>query len=136
MKGFGKAIYWLLLVTFLGLLQVWIIIFTHFILKETIGFEQLMLNGYFLFFSISLLSLFFTDQALSYKKVIRFKQREFAGFIIFPMIIIIISVVLHIISFQYKGVDTDRICSCHYAIYTMTFLFALTYKTQQIKEKL
>ncbi len=125
---------WLILITIIGLLQVWGIIFYRYLFGEEIQFHKLMLEGYFLFFSITLLASFILDKEMYQNKFL--KTRHAILFIIYPLIIIILCVALHLIcKYPLGSVKNERIEQFHYTLYTMTLIFAITFRFSNFKIK-
>jgi len=149
MNNYYRACTWLFAVSFIGLYQVLAIILDRFTDHKVIEIKSLICDGHFLFFSLTLLSIFLTDQIVSAKKginnkgtkqkrEIKLKQTHFEGFIVYPFILIILSLLVYHTS-KSKTLEKDIIdvlCCIHYAIYTFTFIIALTYKVEQINNKI
>jgi hypothetical protein len=123
---------WMVLVSIIGLLQVWLMMLKQLIYSEDIVLYKLISDGYFLFFMITILASFIVDELLRFDFV---KQMDVLLFIVYPFIIILVSVSLHLSSqFSPKLVDVETVKSIHYSLYSMTLLYAITYKFRDFKK--
>ena len=132
LKKYFKVVNWLILISILGLLQVWLIMLARWLTNVDIEFHSLMLDGYFLFFTITILASFIIDQTLTTNKFIN--STEVFLFIIYPLIVIIGCVSVHMIcQFSQENLNKESIIDIHYTLYSMTLIYTITYRAWSVK---
>lgn len=125
----GKSLFWLLLTTFFGLLQLWLIFaYDYLTSQETLTYNSVLLNGSMIFFITAIVTTISVDFFLSKLKFSRFTETSL--FVLFPVIIIISSIFLFCICLLKPDVvDIKLLGSCEAALIIATIIYAVTTKT-------
>lgn len=131
-KSIGKAILWTILTTLMGCIQILLIWFVSFLIKETpIDLKVIFYDGIPLYYSMAVvfgitIDYYFSDK-INYGKTV-----EFPMFIIFPFFLLIFS--SFTITMIYLGKDTiflNQLKLFNYIIISFTIMYALIGKTLQ-----
>jgi len=125
----GKSFLWSILTAFFGLLQVWLIFWTSFlVIAVTFRIEELFMGGALLFFSTAIVSSLTVDYHLSTKSI----PKLIAGFMFtfFPTFILISCVSLFTASYgkRLDEVNFVFIQDAEYAILFVTGIYAFVTK--------
>jgi len=132
-KRILKVTHWFIFLVLFGLLQVWIAIFIRWVTHVELGLNNLLLDGYFLFFTISILASYVIELCLKFEDINN--SFEVFLFLIYPIIVILFSVIIYLITFFKKDtIDTNLIVQIHYGIYTMAIVYALGYRYNNISK--
>lgn len=126
-----KALFWLFLIISLGLIQIWIMILQKYIGNEAFNFTQIIIDGYFIFFIISIAASFIIDEIFLNSKPL--SRTELFLFIFYPALLILISTVLHLTCQLHKYTTTTNAINIHIALYVMTFIYIITHRLRVIK---
>jgi len=125
-----KSFEWSLFTLFFGLLQIWIIIAWYFLsnpqLEETI-FEQIIMGGALLFFSVAIVSSLTIDHYLAKTT---FKTQDFSAFFLFPMVIIISCIVVFFSCYGKSSHDVnfELVFNVELVILSITLIYAFGIK--------
>ncbi len=126
----GRSVSWFALTSFFGLLQLWILLFSNAILKKPIiSYNQLLTDGFILFFIIAIVSTITIDFLLSKLNFSKFIVAFL--FILYPMIIVIISSIVFCIFFQKSKceIDFNSLETIELTLLTMAIIYTLITKT-------
>ncbi len=130
MNLFGKSFFWLLVTTFFGLLQLWIIIGLSNLLKDyDISYSQILIDGPFLFFTSAMAASITTDYHFGENKI---SSNFFSGFlfVFFPVVILVTCIVLFVGCYgKHVGqIDINFLRNVEFALLFMTLVYALISK--------
>jgi len=129
-KAMWDSFQWSIFTLLFGLLQIWIIIGWYLLsnvqLEETI-FEQIIMEGALLFFSVAIVSSLTVDHYISQET---FSAQDFSAFFIFPMVIIISSIVVFFSCFGKSSgeVNFELVVNAELIIISTTMLYAFGIK--------
>jgi hypothetical protein len=129
-KAMWDSFQWSIFTLLFGLLQIWIIMGWDLLsnpqLEETI-FEQIMMGGALLFFSVAIVSSLTVDHYISQET---FSTQDFSAFFLFPMVIIISSIVVFFSCFGKSSgeVNFELVVNAELIIISTTMLYAFGIK--------
>jgi hypothetical protein len=129
-KAMWDSFQWSLFTLFFGLLQIWIIMGEHLLSNSQSGetiFEPIMMGGALLFFSVAIVSSLTVDHYISQEA---FSTQDFSAFFLFPMVIIILSIVVFFACFGKSHVDVnfELVVNVELIILVTTMLYAFGIK--------
>jgi hypothetical protein len=138
-KAMWDSFQWCLFTLLFGLLQIWIILGWYLLsklqLEETI-FEQIIMGGALLFFSVAIVSSLTVDHYLSQET---FSSKDFSAFFLFPMVIIISSIVVFFSCFGKSSgeVNFELVVNAELIILftTMLYAFGIKYSDYRMSNK-
>jgi hypothetical protein len=136
MVSFVKSLGWLLLTVGFGLLQLWLNITSSTIIKGVeLNEGKILMDGVLLFFITALVTTITIDYYFA--KLEYPKWAVGILFVLFPLLIILVSTWLYGMCFRktYSDININTLKGYEYSLFVMTALYALFAKTLQFKNK-
>lgn len=125
-RSFFKTIFWLILIIFLGLIQVWIMILQKYIDNEVQDFTKFIIDGYFIFFIISIAASFVIDEIMLSNN--SFSKTELFLFIFYPSLLILVSTILHLTCQLHNYTTPENALKVHVILYFMTLIYIISHR--------
>lgn len=129
-SNFGKGVSWVFLTAMFGLLQLWLILGHNLVVKENIlTYNQVLLDGFLLFFITAIVSTISVDFFLS--DLIFSRLIVGLLFVLYPIVIMIMCIGLFYISLDKSQVELElnTIEAVQFTLITMTIIYAISTKT-------
>jgi hypothetical protein len=129
-SNLGKGVSWMFLTTMFGLLQLWLILGHNLVVKEDIlTYNQVLLDGFLLFFITAIVSTISVDFFLSDLVF----SRIIVGllFVLYPLVIMLMCVGLFYIGLDKSPIELElnTIEAVQFTLITMTIIYAISTKT-------